>query len=213
MQVQLAIAIHSHHTDVVVDCSDGASDMRAVAATVLVPLARAGVVHAGDVTVAGKVFVDLLVARVDDADHDIGRGLRGGSGQQERVVCLDHGDAVRLRLQLWVTAIVGLHRLDLRVVFQALAPSIRQQGHHGLLVFHLAHHQAASRTGCPATALGIVALRGLHPAGAGRAHLDDVAPVVHGCIRTGGSLGQGANTGGSGREQHGQYGETNGHFH
>ena len=98
MQVQLAVAVHAHHPDVVVDRRDGASDMRAVAAGVHIPLASAEVIHAGDITVAGKIFVNLLVARVDDADHDIGRGLRGGSGQQERVVRLHHGDAIGLRL-------------------------------------------------------------------------------------------------------------------
>jgi hypothetical protein len=72
---------------------------------------------------------------------------------------------------------------------------------------------ATARVPIKAPTLGIVRLRIRRTTGRTSTHLDDVAPVVHGCIRTRGALGQSATTGSSGREQHGQHGKTSGNVH
>jgi hypothetical protein len=74
-------------TDRVVQRGDRAGDVRAVTAGVLVPVAGAAVVGAGDVgRRTGQVLVGPLVPRIDDADHD----ARLAGRRERRVVRLHH---------------------------------------------------------------------------------------------------------------------------
>ena len=91
MNGKVAVAVDADYTLGVIERGDGASDVRAMSAAVFVPVTAASVHGAGDIR-AGQVDVQTLVARIDDADHDV---ARGGRGLEQGVVRLHPGNAPR----------------------------------------------------------------------------------------------------------------------
>ena len=191
---QVAITVDANDTIGVVQRCNGAGDVRAVAAAVFVPVAAAGVHRAGHVRLR-QVDMQALIARVDDADHDI---AGGGRGLEQGVIRLHPRDAPRGALRQRVAARVGFDAFDFGAIPQTGGASIGEHGNHAPALVQAVHDNTAGgfHLGAPALYFGgaITAVFG----GTLRTNLDYVTSIVERCRL----LGQGCDR--KGQQQRGQ---------